>query len=284
MFKQQKGFLKAIYHNLGPKMENQEFKKLQDVIKQLRDPKEGCPWDLKQTHQSLLPYLIEESFEFINAAENQDSPHMEEELGDILLQVLLHSTIAEQDNRFNLETISKKLADKLIHRHPHVFKKKDSDISSEQVEINWEKIKQEEKRKKGEKQVSFINESLLNLPSILSSFKIGKKTEKIGFDWDNYGQVTWKVEEEWQELKEELAPQQISMDRVAEEMGDFLFSSVQLARHLKLDPEKCLRAANKKFIKRFQKMEKLINQDGLNINNLNQKEMDVFWDQAKKEK
>jgi MazG family protein len=179
-------------------MENQEFKKLQDVVKQLRDPKEGCPWDLKQTHQSLLPYLIEESFEFINAADSQDSPHMEEELGDILLQVLLHSAIGEQDNRFNLETISKKLADKLIRRHPHVFKEKDSDINSEQVEANWEKIKQEEKRKKGEKQVSFINESLLNLPSMLSSFKIGKKTEKVGFDWDNYGQVIWKVEEEWQ--------------------------------------------------------------------------------------
>jgi MazG family protein len=149
LFKQQKGFLKAIYHNLGPKMENQEFKKLQDVIKRLRDPKEGCPWDLKQTHQSLLPYLIEESFEFINAVENKDNPHMEEELGDILLQVLLHSTIAEQDNQFNLETISKKLADKLINRHPHIFKNKESDINSEQVEINWEKIKQEEKRKKG---------------------------------------------------------------------------------------------------------------------------------------
>jgi MazG family protein len=284
LFKQQKGFLKAIYHNLGPKMENQEFKKLQDVIKRLRDPKEGCPWDLKQTHQSLLPYLIEESFEFINAVENKDNPHMEEELGDILLQVLLHSTIAEQDNQFNLETISKKLADKLINRHPHIFKNKESDINSEQVEINWEKIKQEEKRKKGEKQVSFINESLLNLPSMLSSFKIGKKTETIGFDWDNYGQVIWKVEEEWQELKEELAPQQISINRVEEELGDFLFSTVQLARHLKLDPEKCLRAANKKFIKRFQKMEKLINQDGLNINHLNQKEMDIFWNEAKKEK
>ncbi len=265
-------------------MENQEFKKLQDVIKRLRDPKEGCPWDLKQTHQSLLPYLIEESFEFINAVENKDNPHMEEELGDILLQVLLHSTIAEQDNQFNLETISKKLADKLINRHPHIFKNKESDINSEQVEINWEKIKQEEKRKKGEKQVSFINESLLNLPSMLSSFKIGKKTETIGFDWDNYGQVIWKVEEEWQELKEELAPQQISINRVEEELGDFLFSTVQLARHLKLDPEKCLRAANKKFIKRFQKMEKLINQDGLNINHLNQKEMDIFWNEAKKEK
>ena len=111
-----------------------------------------------------------------------------------------------------------------------------------------------------------------------------EKKLNIGFDWDNYNQVAWKVEEEWQELKEELAPQKISIDRVEEEMGDFLFSTVQLARHLKLDPEKCLRAANKKFIKRFQKMEKLIDQDGLNINNLNQKEMDVFWDEAKKEK
>ena len=106
----------------------------------------------------------------------------------------------------------------------------------------------------------------------------------LGFDWEDHTQVSWKVEEEWQELKEELAPRQVSIDRVEEEMGDFLFSAVQLARHLNLDPEKCLRKANKKFIKRFQKMETLIDQDGQNINNLNQKEMDIFWDEAKKER
>ena len=262
-------------------MKNQEFQKLQDIIKKLRDPVDGCPWDLKQTHQSLLPYLIEESYEFLNAAESKSDFAMEEELGDILLQVLLHATIGEQENRFTLETVSKKLAEKLIRRHPHVFDKKDEKIDAEQVSKNWEKIKLEEK---GQKNTSYIDTSILNSPSLLSAYKIGKKTEKVGFDWEDYNQVSWKVEEEWQELKEELAPQKISIDRVEEEMGDFLFSAVQLARHLNLDPEKCLRNANKKFIKRFQKMEVLINQDGQNINDLNQKEMDIFWDEAKKGK
>lgn len=262
-------------------MKNQEFQKLQDIVKKLRDPIDGCPWDLKQTHQSLLPYLIEESYEFLNAAEDKNDPSMEEELGDVLLQVLLHTTISEQENRFTLETVAKKLAEKLIRRHPHVFEKKDKTINAEQVTKNWEKIKEEEK---GKNSISLIENSILNCPSLISAYKIGKKTEKIGFDWEDHTQVSWKVEEEWQELKEELAPRQVSIDRVEEEMGDFLFSAVQLARHLNLDPEKCLRKANKKFIKRFQKMETLIDQDGQNINNLNQKEMDIFWDEAKKER
>ena len=149
-------------------MKNQEFQKLQDIVKKLRDPIDGCPWDLKQTHQSLLPYLIEESYEFLNAAEDKNDPSMEEELGDVLLQVLLHTTISEQENRFTLETVAKKLAEKLIRRHPHVFEKKDKTINAEQVTKNWEKIKREEK---GKNSISLIENSVLNCPSLTSAYK-----------------------------------------------------------------------------------------------------------------
>ena len=128
-------------------MENKEFNSLKEVVKKLRDPKEGCPWDLKQTHETLLPYLIEETYEFINAAESKNPNHMKEELGDILLQVLLHAKISEQEGSFQFEDICKTLKEKLIERHPHVFKEKDPSITPEQVSINWKKIKEEQKNK-----------------------------------------------------------------------------------------------------------------------------------------
>ena len=262
-------------------MENKEFNSLKEVVKKLRDPKEGCPWDLKQTHLTLLPYLIEESFEFINAAESKNDTHMKEELGDILLQVLLHATISEQEGSFKFEDICKTLKEKLIKRHPHVFTEKNPSITAEQVSVNWKKIKDQEKKES--KENTLINDDVLKYPSMISALKIGKLTEKIGFDWDDYNQVSWKVEEEWQELKEELAPTSISHERVKEEIGDLLFSTVQLARHLQIDPEKCLRDSNNKFIKRFRLMESLISESGYNIEELDQKEMDHFWDKAKKQ-
>ena len=262
-------------------MENKEFNSLKEVVKKLRDPKDGCPWDLKQTHLTLLPYLIEESFEFINAVESKDNVHMKEELGDILLQVLLHATISEQEGSFEYEDIFKTLKEKLIKRHPHVFKEKDPSITADQVSINWKKIKEQEKKESKEK--TLISDDVLKYPSMLSALKIGKLTEKIGFDWEDYNQVSWKVEEEWHELKEELAPATISHERVKEEVGDLLFSTVQLARHLEIDPEQCLRESNHKFIKRFRLMESLISDSGYKIEELNQKEMDHFWDKAKKQ-
>lgn len=258
-------------------MELPNFNRLVQVVRDLRNPEGGCPWDLKQTHKSLLKYLLEESYEFIQATENEDYSHMEEELGDVLLQVLLHSVIAEQDKKFDLESVSKVLADKLIRRHPHVFENPGSDIDAQQVTENWEKIKTEEK---GEKK-RYIDDSLLNFPALFSANKIGVKTQKIQFDWDDAAQVAYKVEEEWQELKEEIAPSTQNHERLEEEMGDFLFSSAQLARHLGIEPEEALRKANKKFIRRFKQMEQLIIDNGKSIDDMNQKEMDVYWDQAK---
>ena len=254
------------------------FEKLYKVVAALRHPDTGCPWDLEQNHASLLKFLLEESYEFMSAVESGDSKNMEEEIGDVLLQVLLHCEIAQESKKFDLESVSKVLAEKLIRRHPHVFEKGASKISTKEVKINWQQIKSEEK---GIKE-NLIDQSFLSFPALLSANKIGKKTNDIGFDWDDAKQVAYKVEEEWQELKEEMVKTKVDKKRVEEELGDFLFSSAQLARHFDLDPEETLRKANKKFIRRFNKMEELIKGESIDINDLNQKEMDHYWNETKR--
>lgn len=256
--------------------------KLVQVIKELRHPVHGCPWDLKQTHQSLLKYLIEESYEYKDAVEKNDDIHMEEELGDVLLQVVLHAQLASERNAFDIESVAQKLTEKMIRRHPHVFENREVGLTADDVLLNWAKIKAEEKAKDEAKKTHHrITESYLNMPSLNSAVKIGKKTAEIKFDWDDHTQVAYKVEEEWQELKEELTPQSLNPLRVKEELGDLLFSVAQLARHLDIDPEEALRDANKKFIRRFNQMEDLMQKKGIVLENLNQTQMDVFWNEAK---
>lgn len=258
-------------------MSNLEYKRLKEVIELLRDPEKGCPWDLEQTHESLLKYLLEECYEFIHSVESKNFKEMEEELGDILLQVLLHSTIAKNNGEFDIESVCKTLADKMIHRHPHVFKENKTNLTVSEVLDNWDSLKEKEKGKKKRE----LDESYLFFPAVSSAFKIGKKTHKIGFDWDDPSQVAYKVEEEWQELKEEILPKITNKARIQEEFGDFLFSMVQLARHIDLDPEEALREANRKFLRRFNKMEDLMEQAKVKFSDLKQKQMDVYWDQAK---
>lgn len=250
------------------------------VIKALRHPKTGCPWDLEQTHESLLKYLIEEAYEFVEAVESKNPKMMEEEIGDVLFQVLLHTSMGEETGNFSLESSAKKLADKLIRRHPHVFKAEgDERLTPDEVIENWQKIKKQEK---GEKKYK-IDEKLLHAPALESSFNIGKKSTTVNFDWEDYSQVLGKVEEEWQEVKEELPPTgKYNKDRVKEEIGDLLFSVAQLARHLDLNPEECLRDANKKFIKRFQKVEDKVAAAGKKIEDTPQAELEEYWIEVKK--
>lgn len=250
-----------------------------EVVKALRHPVTGCPWDLEQTHETLLKYLIEESYEFVEAVESGDPGHMEEEVGDVLFQVLLHTTMGEERKAFSLESAAKKLADKLIRRHPHVFNQSDKKLTPDEVIENWQKIKTTEK---GERKYS-IDEKYLHAPALESSFKIGKKSTTVNFDWENYQQVVMKVEEEWQEVKEELPPGGLyNKERVKEEIGDLLFSVAQLARHLDLNPEDCLRDANKKFIKRFKKVEDMVKADGKKLEATSQAELEELWVKAKK--
>lgn len=258
-------------------MNTPQLHRLIDVIRALLHPETGCPWDLKQTHKTLLPYLLEESYEFMNAVEQNDDNAMKDEIGDVLLQVLLHAEIASKENRFDLESVAKNLADKMIRRHPHVFENGGYQASDEEIKDKWKEIKEKEKGERIK-----INYDDLSYPSLLSSYKIGKKTTSLNFDWDNVNQVVYKVEEEWQELKEELTPQIYNRERAAEELGDFLFSAAQLARHMKLNPEELLRAANRKFIKRFMAMEQMVKDDGKDITQMSQEELDVYWAHVKK--
>jgi MazG family protein len=260
------------------------FEKLKDVISELRDPEHGCPWDLKQTHESLLKYLLEESYEFIEAVEEKDPSKMEEEIGDVLMQVLLHSQLGSEKRSFDIESVSAKLTEKLIRRHPHVFEKNENaKLSADQVLINWDKIKLEEKaRVEGLVSHHRISSSVLNAPPLMAAIKIGKKTNDLKFDWSDYTQVVYKVEEEWQELKEELTPhREMNREATFEELGDLLFSVAQLARHLNMDPHDALRAANKKFLRRFHSMEDLMKSAGVLLEDMNQDQMDVYWNQAK---
>lgn len=257
-----------------------ELERAIEVVRKLRHPKEGCPWDLEQNHVSLLPYLIEESYEFIEAAENNDPKMMEEEIGDVLFQVLLHTIIGEETKSFSIESSAKMLADKLIRRHPHVFNQNYEKFkTSEEVLENWQKIKTVEK---GEKKYS-IDEKYLHAPALESSYKIGKKSTSVNFDWENYQQVLLKVEEELEEVKTELRPDGL-MDKkkVREEIGDLLFSVAQLARHLDINPEECLRDANKKFISRFKKVEDIVKSNGSKLEDTSQAVLEEHWIKVKK--
>lgn len=260
-------------------MKHPELEKTIEVIEALLHPETGCPWDLEQTHESLLKYLIEESYEFSEAVELKDPALMNEELGDVLLQVLLHATIAKKENRFDLESVAKTLSEKMIRRHPHVFgetKAKDS----EEVLANWQVIKNKEKQ--NEKKYS-IPHKLIHAPALTSSFNIGKKSTAVNFDWEDYTQVMGKVEEEWQEVKAELPPGgQHNKERVKEEIGDLLFSVAQLARHLEIDPEDALREANKKFLNRFHKVEDYVQDIGREVKDCSQNELEEIWVKVKK--
>ena len=255
-----------------------ELERCIQVIQKLRDPQGGCPWDLEQTHESLLKYLLEESYEYIEAVESKKPSLMEEELGDVLLQILLHSTIAAESNNFTLETVAKTLADKIVRRHPHVFG--DVKVSgADDVVANWKDIKEKEK---GVKKYT-IDEKMLHAPALTTAFNIGKKSTTVNFDWDDYHQVAGKVEEEWQEVKEELPPgTQHNKERVREEIGDLLFSVAQLARHLDIDPEACLREANLKFINRFKKVEDEVKARGKKLGETPQAELEKIWIEVKK--
>lgn len=260
-------------------MKYPEFERLVDIVKALRDPKTGCPWDLEQTHESLLPYLVEESYEFKDAVKKNESALMEEEIGDVLLQVLLHAQIASEDNKFSLESVAKVLADKLVRRHPHVFNNPEGKkLTPEEVTQAWGEIKKEEKKES----TRAIKEKILHAPALKAAENIGHKTQKLNFDWEDPQQVAWKVEEEWQELKEELMPTKINKERVAEELGDFLFSAAQLARHLGTDPEELLHQANRKFLKRFHQMEDLLKAKNLSFEDMTQEELDQYWSEVKK--
>ena len=250
------------------------FKNLEEliaVIAKLRSP-EGCPWDREQTHASLRPNMIEEAYEAVDAIDDNDMKHLREELGDVLLQVLLHSQIASESGEFTIEDVAKELKDKLIHRHPHVFG--DAQIDSPDGVVDaWEKLKAEEKshRKSAMDGISRAQAALI------SAQKISKKAVKVGFEWPNEDSLYECIMSEFKEFKE--ATLEADRKHMEEEFGDILFATVNLARWNKIDAEQALLKANKKFEKRFRKMEELATKP---LTEYSFEEYDALWKQAKK--
>ena len=228
-----------------------EIKKLEENIKKLRNPENGCPWDIKQTHMTLLPYLIEEAYELVAAIRNKESSDIKEELGDLLLQILIHSTIEEEKKIFTFQDVVNLLNKKLIRRHPHVFKTKKK-LTDKQLKAQWRKIKIKE-GKINDKDNPF---QTLNIsqPALLQALEISLISKELKFDWVNYEGPLKKVKEELNEVKEEKEKINSDHIKLEEEVGDLLFSVVNLSRHLKINPEIALLNANKKFISRFKLM------------------------------
>ncbi|WP_070121550.1 nucleoside triphosphate pyrophosphohydrolase [Bacillus marinisedimentorum] len=252
-----------------------EFSKLREVIAALRGP-DGCPWDKKQTHESLKKYLVEETYEVLEAIDEEDDDLLADELGDVLLQVMLHAQIGEDEGWFSIRDVILALNSKMIRRHPHVFGEATAENAEEVVE-NWEAIKKEEK---GESP----RESLLDgipkgLPGLYRAYELQKKAAKVGFDWDTSAPVWEKVSEETEEFRAEI---QAGNSREAKkEFGDLLFALVNLARYYKIDPEDALRMTNEKFRRRFRFIEESAAEEGKDLADMSLDEMDEYWNKAK---
>lgn len=247
------------------------LEELIDVVAKLRAP-DGCPWDREQTHTSLRPNMLEEAYEAVDAIDENDMAHLREELGDVLLQVLLHSQIASESNEFTLDDVAKELKEKLIHRHPHVFGTAKIN-NADEVLKTWDKLKSEEKTERK----SAMDGLSRSQAALISAQKISKRAVKTGFEWPNEESLYDCVMSEIEEFKE--AETERDKNHMEEEMGDILFAIVNLARWNKIDAEQALLKANKKFEKRFRKMEDLATKP---LNDYSFEEFDNLWKQAKK--
>lgn len=247
------------------------LEELIDVVAKLRAP-DGCPWDREQTHTSLRPNMLEEAYEAVDAIDENDMAHLREELGDVLLQVLLHSQIASESNEFTLDNVAKELKEKLIHRHPHVFGTAKIN-NADDVLKTWDKLKSEEKTERK----SAMDGLSRSQAALISAQKISKRAVKTGFEWPNEESLYDCVMSEIEEFKE--AEIEKDKNHMEEEMGDILFAIVNLARWNKIDAEQALLKANKKFEKRFRKMEDLATKP---LNDYSFEEFDNLWKQAKK--
>ncbi|MFC0274272.1 nucleoside triphosphate pyrophosphohydrolase [Metabacillus herbersteinensis] len=265
-----------------PPVQNEElmyhqFTKFRNVIAELRGPN-GCPWDKKQTHHTLKKYLIEECYELLEAIEEEDIDHVIEELGDVLLQILLHAQIGEDEGMFTIDDVIKGITKKMIRRHPHVF----GDVTvrdSEDVLKNWDEIKKQEGKQPEEN--SLLDSVATTLPALSKAYHLQKKAAKVGFDWPNIDGAWDKVKEEIQEFEEELNSQQDD-SLMLQELGDVLFSLVNIARFNGVEPEEALASTNKKFYERFSFIEKKAKEQGKVLSEMALEEMDLYWKEAKK--
>ena len=252
--------------------------RLLEIMRRLRDPDTGCPWDIEQTFASIAPYTIEEAYEVADAIERQDWPELEGELGDLLLQTVYHTAMGEEAGHFSFQSVVTAISDKMVARHPHVFGDESRDKSAEQQTRDWEAIKAAERGRKA--QQGTLDGVAMNLPALLRAIKLQNRAARVGFDWPETTQVLAKLTEEAAELVE--ARDSMSQDEVVEEMGDLLFVMANLARHLNVDPEEALRRTNAKFTRRFGEIEAALARVGKRPEDSTLDEMDALWDAAKR--
>ena len=253
------------------------IERLLEIMRRLRDPKNGCPWDIEQTFDTIAPYTIEEAYEVADAIERKDWPELEGELGDLLLQTVYHTAMGEEDGKFNFQSVVRAISNKMVARHPHVFGDESRDKSAEQQTRDWEAIKAAERA--GKKQGGALDGVAVGLPSLLRAYKLQNRAARVGFDWPSTDQVIDKIQEEAAELVE--ARDELTHEEMTEEYGDLMFVMANLARHLKIEPEEALRAANAKFTRRFEGVEVKLAEIGKTPAQSDLAEMDALWDAVK---
>jgi MazG family protein len=260
-----------------------------DIMAALRTPVTGCPWDLEQNFKSIAPYTIEEAYEVADAIERGDMTNLREELGDLLLQVVYHAQMAQEQGAFAFQDVVEAICDKMVRRHPHVFGNAEARAAGAAKGF-WEKAKSEEKRARAERGTGAAGEEArpgeldgipLALPALTRAVKLQDKAARVGFDWPALAPVLAKMKEELAELEEQIDSGR--QDQLAEEFGDLMFVMANVARHLQIDPEASLRAANEKFMRRFRRIEERLAERGRTPAQSNLAEMDALWDEAKLE-
>ena len=261
----------------------QSIEKLVEIMRSLRDPDNGCPWDLEQNFQSLIPYTIEEAYEVADAIEQNNLEDIKDELGDLLFQIIFYSQLAKEQNAFDFYDVAEAIGEKLIRRHPHVFSDAQIKNSEEQTK-EWEKIKQEEREIKSIKnlsELSILDDVSRALPSLMRSEKLQKRAAREGFDWSNIQDVMLKVNEELTQVQQELNADVQDKEKIEDEIGDLFFSCINLSRHAGLNAEQCVRKANLKFERRFRELEKTANNNGLQINEIHTDGLEKLWHEVK---
>ena len=251
------------------------------IMRRLRDPETGCPWDLKQDYASLVPMTLEEAYEIADAVDRQDWQELQEELGDVLLHLVFYAQLAQEEQRFDFADVLTSICEKMIRRHPHIFANETA-TNSDAVKQRWESIKQQERQRKNKHNPDdFFSGITPALPALKHSIKLKKRAATIGFDWQNWQQVSEKVREELQEVEQSIHADE-GQQRIEEELGDLLFSVANLAAHLKIDPENALRKANHKFSQRVNQMVTLLKSEGHTLNDCDLQTMDTAWERIKK--
>ena len=254
------------------------------LMARLRDPKDGCPWDLQQDFSSIVPHTLEESYELADAIYNEDYPQIKEELGDVLFQVIFYAQLGAEKKAFEFAEVVNVLVDKLVRRHPHVFpdgdlkgRTSDKNVDIQAIKANWETIKSEERT--GKQLTSVLDDVPIALPALNRASKLQKRASQVGFDWENADDVLERLRDEIEELLE--ARDGGCSEHIEDELGDVLFSTVNLARHLKVNPVAALQKANRKFEKRFRYIEKSLLSRDSSLEEASLETMDALWDEAK---